>query len=397
MYRGFDVYAGEEFEVAWLSDDEAMRLLGFLDSYIPRREQGLSWLYCPLRPAFERDYDRGPLGRNCVRGNAARCSRALGGRVSVSGLELSLVIPVYNGSPTIASVVEGVCAVLAPVRHEIVLVNDGSSDSSEEACNGLAARFPDTVSFVQLSRNFGEHAALLAGLRRTSGEYVATMDDDGQNPPDQLLVLLEQIRAQGLDVVYGRYREKQHSWFRNCGSWFTNAVATVVLKKPADLYLSSFKVMSRFLVDTVVRYSGPYPYLDGLILQATRRVGQVEVEHRERQAGRSGYNFRRLLGLWSNMFLGFSIAPLRLANLVGMATSLLSLVLLVGIVLDKLFISPNVTVGIPTVLVCVTFFAGVQLWVLGMVGEYVGRVFLQLQGKPQVVVRYERLRSQRPA
>lgn len=316
---------------------------------------------------------------------------------SVSGLELSLVIPVYNGSETITSVVDKVCAVLAPVRHEIVLVNDGSSDSSEEACNRLAARFPDSVTFLQLSRNFGEHAAVLAGLRRTSGQYVATMDDDGQNPPDQLLVLLDQIREQGVDVVYGRYRQKQHSWFRNFGSWFTNAVATVVLKKPADLYLSSFKIMSRFLVDTVVRYSGPYPYLDGLILQSTQRIGQVEVEHRERQAGRSGYNLRRLLALWSNMFLGFSIAPLRLANLVGVATSLLSLVLLVAIVLDKLFINPDVTVGIPTVLVCVTFFAGVQLWVLGMVGEYVGRVFLQLQGKPQAVVRYERLRSRKPA
>ncbi len=192
-------------------------------------------------------------------------------------------------------------------------------------------------------------------------------------------------------MVYGRYREKRHSRLRNWGSWFTNAVATVVLKKPPELYLSSFRVMSRFLVKAVTRYRGPYPYLDGLILQATQRIGQIEVEHRQRQGGRSGYNLRRLVRLWSNMFLGFSIAPLRLATLGGMAVSLLSFVLLVAIVVDKLFFSPNVTVGIPTVLVCLTFFAGVQLWVLGMVGEYVGRVFLQLHGKPQAVVRYERL------
>lgn len=309
----------------------------------------------------------------------------------MSGAELSLVIPVYNGSETIVAVVEEIRSALAGLSHEIVLVNDGSSDASEAVCNRLAARYPETVTFVQLSRNFGEHAAVLAGLRRTRGRYVATLDDDGQNPPDQIPLLLDYARAHDLDVVYGRYREKRHSRLRNWGSWFTNAVATVVLKKPPELYLSSFRVMSRFLVKAVTRYRGPYPYLDGLILQATQRIGQIEVEHRQRQGGRSGYNLRRLLRLWSNMFLGFSIAPLRLATLGGMAVSLLSFVLLVAIVVDKLFFSPNVTVGIPTVLVCLTFFAGVQLWVLGMVGEYVGRVFLQLHGKPQAVVRYERL------
>ena len=309
----------------------------------------------------------------------------------MSGAELSVVIPVYNGSETIVAVVEEVQSALAGLSHEIVLVNDGSSDASEAVCNRLAARYPETVTFVQLSRNFGEHAAVLAGLRRTRGRYVATMDDDGQNPPDQILLLLDYARAHDLDVVYGRYREKRHSRLRNWGSWFTNAVATVVLKKPPELYLSSFRVMSRFLVKAVTRYRGPYPYLDGLILQATQRIGQIEIEHRQRQGGRSGYNLRRLVRLWSNMFLGFSIAPLRLATLGGMAVSLLSFVLLVAIVVDKLFFSPNVTVGIPTVLVCLTFFAGVQLWVLGMVGEYVGRVFLQLHGKPQAVVRYERL------
>jgi undecaprenyl-phosphate 4-deoxy-4-formamido-L-arabinose transferase len=311
----------------------------------------------------------------------------------VNVIDLSVVIPVYNGSQTIGAVVEAVRAVLASIRFEIVLVNDGSRDSSESVCASLAARHPDTVSFVQLARNFGEHAAVLAGVRRTTGDYVATMDDDGQNPPDQLLVLLEAIRDRGLDVVYGRYREKRHGLFRNLASVLTNRVATVMLKKPADLYLSSFKIMNRFLADRVAEYRGPYPYLDGLIPQTTERVGQVDVEHRERLSGRSGYTLRRLLSLWSNMFLGFSIAPLRCATLAGLATAALSLPLLVAIVVDKLFIAPNVTVGIPTVLVCLTFFSGMQLFVLGAVGEYVGRAFLQLHGKPQSVVRYERMRD----
>ncbi len=244
------------------------------------------------------------------------------------------------------------------------------------------------MTFVQLSRNFGEHAAVLAGLRRTRGRYVATLDDDGQNPPDQIPLLLDYARAHDLDVVYGRYREKRHSRLRNWGSWFTNAVATVVLKKPPELYLSSFG-HDRFLVKAVTPTAALS--LPGRpVLQATQRLARSRWSIAiAKPAGAA--TTRRLLRLWSNMFLGFSIAPLRLATLGGMAVSLLSLPLLIAIILDKLFIAPNVTIGIPTVLVCLTFFAGVQLWVLGMVGEYVGRVFLQLHGKPQAVVRYERL------
>lgn len=308
-------------------------------------------------------------------------------------IQLSVVIPVYNGGASIEAVVDAVRAALADIRFEIVLVDDGSVDDSGKICRDLADRDPDTVTFIEHARNFGEHSAVLTGLRRASGRYVATMDDDGQNPPDQLPILLDAIRARKLDVVYGRYREKRHGYFRNLGSWFTNAVATWVLRKPPNLYLSSFKIMSRLVVDAVASYEGPYPYLDGLILQATQRVGQVEVEHRSRDAGRSGYTLRKLLRLWCNMFLGFSIAPLRCATLLGLATSAATLPLLAGIVVDKLFINPDVTVGVPTVLVCLTFFAGAQLFVLGMVGEYVGRVFLQFQGKPQSVIRYERLRN----
>jgi undecaprenyl-phosphate 4-deoxy-4-formamido-L-arabinose transferase len=308
-------------------------------------------------------------------------------------VELSVVVPVHNGSQTIEPVVDALHGALMSVRFEIVLVNDGSTDESEAVCQRLVAKYPKTVSFVQLARNFGEHSAVLAGLRRTAGAFVATVDDDGQNPPDQLLILLDYIRSHPLDVVYGRYRQKQHNWFRNLGSRFTNAVASAMLKKPRGLYLSSFKIMSRLVVDALVRYSTPFPYLDGMILEVTQRLGQVEVEHRERLAGRSGYTLRKLIRLWSNMFLGYSIAPLRGATIVGLGTSALSAMFLVWTVFDRLYINPRVAIGVPTVLVCVTFFAGVQLFVMGVVGEYVGRVFLHLNGKPQFIVRYERTSS----
>ncbi len=311
-------------------------------------------------------------------------------------VELSVVIPVYNGSRTIEQVVDDLHAVLTSVPFEVVLVNDGSTDESEAACQKLVAKYPRTVSFIQLARNFGEHSAVLAGLRRSVGAYVATLDDDGQNPPDQLLVLLDCVRTHGFDVVYGRYRSKRHNWFRNLGSWFTNAVASVMLRKPRGLYLSSFKIMSRLVVDALGMYQAPFPYLDGMILETTRRIGQVDVEHRERQDGRSGYTLRKLFCLWSNMFLGYSIAPLRWATLAGLGTSALSALFLVWTVFDRLYINPGVTIGIPTVLVCVTFFTGVQLFVMGVVGEYVGRVFLHLNGKPQVIVRYECTANDKP-
>ncbi len=304
-------------------------------------------------------------------------------------VELSVVIPVFNGSGTIEEVVDGLHAVLTSALFEVVLVNDGSTDESETICQKLVAKYPRSVSFIQLARNFGEHSAVLAGLRRTIGAFVATLDDDGQNPPDQLLVLLDCVRNHGYDVVYGRYRSKQHSWFRNVGSWFTNAVACVMLQKPRGLYLSSFKIMSRLVVDALVTYQAPFPYLDGMILETTQRIGQVDVEHRERKTGRSGYTLRKLFRLWTNMFLGYSIAPLRWATMAGLGTSVLSALFLVWTVFDRLYINPGVTIGVPTVLVCVTFFTGVQLFVMGVVGEYVGRVFLHLNGKPQVIVRYE--------
>ena len=195
--------------------------------------------------------------------------------------ELSFVIPVYNGSRTIGRVVEKIQRIYGDTAFEVVLVNDGSSDDSEQVCARLAAENP-TVTFVHLARNFGEHAAVLAGLHQTKGRYVAVLDDDGQNPPEEVRRLHRAIVAEGKDVVYGRYRVKKHGWFRNLGSRFNDRVANVMLGKPRGLYLSSFKIMNRFVVEEITRYHGAFPYVDGLILRTTQSLGQVEVEHRDR-------------------------------------------------------------------------------------------------------------------
>ena len=303
-------------------------------------------------------------------------------------VELSLVIPVYNGSRSIGAVVDQIHQSFSHLDFEVVLVNDGSTDESEQVCRSLVERHPETVRFVHLARNFGEHNAVLAGLNHASGSYVATLDDDGQNPPREVLPMYDAIRTGDYDVVFGRYRVKRHSAFRNLGSWLNDRVANLILGKPPDLYLSSFKVMNRFIVDEITKYTGPFPHIDGLILRATRNLGQIDVEHLSRSEAGSNYTFSKLFLLWLNMFLNFSIASLRVATVAGVSIALLSGLLMVGIVFDKLYLNPDVAIGIPTVLLFIVFFSGIQLVILGVIGEYLGRLFLDHSKNPQFTVRY---------
>src|SRR2546430_17226277 len=240
-----------------------------------------------------------------------------------AGPELSLVIPVYNGSRTIGPLVEQAIKIFGSTSVEIVLVNDGSEDDSEKVCAELAEKFPQNVVFVHLSRNFGEHSAVLAGFTQSHGRYNAVLADDGQNPAEEVVRMVDELKRKNYDVVYGHYIEKKHSWFRNLGSRFNDRIATLMLHKPRDLYLSSFKVMNRFLVNEIIKYRGSYPYTDGLIYRVTRNIGQIPVEHRASQSGQSRYTLRRLVRLWLNMFLNFSIQPSRISVYVGLVASCL--------------------------------------------------------------------------
>ena len=301
--------------------------------------------------------------------------------------EIAVVIPVFNGAASIAEVVTRIGQVFRERSHEIVLVDDGSADDSARVCRALVDGAPLSIRFIQLSRNFGEHSAVLAGLARTDSKYIAVLDDDGQNPPEELPRMLAELDRRELDVIYGKYSERQHHWFRQLGSSFNDRVANIMLRKPPDLYLSSFKVMNRFIVREIIKYSGPFPYIDGLICRTSNRLGQIDVQHAARIAGRSNYSLVRLVRLWLNMFLGFSIVPLRVASLLGLLPAASSLIWLLAIIVDKLWVNPAVTVGVPTVLACICLFSGVQLMVLGMLGEYLGRVHLSTNGQPQYIVR----------
>lgn len=298
---------------------------------------------------------------------------------------VSVVVPVFNSEATLEALVERLRAALAGRYDlEVVLVNDGSADGSAEVCRGLAHRHP-WVRFVNLSRNFGEHNAVMAGLRYASGDCAVIIDDDFQNPPEEVASLVEKL-AEGHDVVFSHYERKRHSAFRNFGSWLNNAVASVLLQKDPDLYLSSFKALNRFLIDEIARYEGPYPYIDGLILRVTRRIGTQPVAHHERSVGRSNYTLRRLLRLWLNMFTNFSILPLRVASLAGLVFAVAGLVFAVIFALERLA-NPDLPAGWASIVVIVLVVSGVQLFALGMIGEYLGRLFLKDNGSPMFVAR----------
>jgi len=242
------------------------------------------------------------------------------------------------------------------------------------------------VTYVEHARNFGEHNAVMTGLRHVRGAYVITMDDDLQNPPEEVVRLYDHARLGQWDVVYTRYAVKQHAGWRNLGSRFANAVADRLLDKPKGLYLSSFRCMSALVVQSVTRYQGPYPYVDGLIMQVTQRIDSIEVRHLPRIEGRSNYNLTRLVRLWLNLATSFSLAPLRLAIFAGVFMALLGTVGAVATIAEALILRDTPS-GWASTMTVILLVAGVQSMILGVLGEYVGRTFLSANGKPQGAVR----------
>jgi len=298
---------------------------------------------------------------------------------------LSIVIPLFNSALTLPALCQELSALAISGGFELILVNDGSRDATEEIALKLTRESRIPITFLSLSRNFGEHNAVLAGLRASKGHYVVTMDDDLQNPPSEVLKLLAAAEAEKRDVMYAIYDRKEHASWRNLGSRFTNHIADHVVEKPRKLYLSSFRCITRLVADEVAKSRSPYPYIDGLIFQITQNAGAVPVRHVGRGQGKSGYTFRKLVRLWISMLVNFSILPLRLMTVAGMITSVLGFLAVVEVVLEHL-LKQNPT-GWSSTMAAILLLSGIQLLLLGIMGEYVGRIYLGVSDKPQSVVR----------
>lgn len=303
-------------------------------------------------------------------------------------IQLSIIIPVYFGQNTIGELVDHLMGVLTShfQYFEVVLINDGSRDNSHEVCIVLTEKYPHHLRYFELARNFGEHSAVMAGLNFSRGDSAVIIDDDFQNPPEEILKLYEKMKVTNADVVFGYYDKKKHSFIRNLGSWFNDIVANLMLGKPKNLYLCSFKLIHRRLIDELVSYRGPFPYIDGLILRSTCHFEKQLVSHSDRKIGKSNYTFRKLISLWSNVFVNFSLIPLRLSLFLGFLSSFFGILCAIYFIIEKIQ-EPHLPVGWASTIVSILFIGGIQLIVVGVVGEYVGRVYLSNTGTPQFVVR----------
>lgn len=301
--------------------------------------------------------------------------------------KVSFVIPCYRSEKTLPGVIDEIRTTmdgLSEYTYEIILVNDCSPDNTFETIKELAAKY-DNITGISLARNFGQHAALMAGFGKVSGDIIVCLDDDGQTPACEVNKLLEGIRS-GSDVVYARYTNKQHSSFRNFGSRVNERMTRIMLGKPKELYVSSYFAARRFVVDEMLKYTNCYPYVIGLVLRTTKNITNVDVNHRKREIGTSGYTLSKLLGLWMNGFTAFSVKPLRIATFSGVCFAILSLIYGIYTIIKK-FVRPDVPVGYSALICAVIFMGSMLMIMLGLAGEYIGRSYMALNESPQYVIR----------
>lgn len=302
--------------------------------------------------------------------------------------KISFCIPCYRSEQTLPKVVEEINDTMSKMTdkydYEIVLVNDCSPDDTYGVIEKLAAN-QDNILGINLAKNFGQHAALMAGFHYISGDILVCLDDDGQTPADEVGKLLQAIED-GQDVAYARYEHKKHSLFRNFGSWVNEKMLQFLLKKPKELYVSSYFAARRFVVDEMLKYDKSYPYVIGLVLRSTNRIVNVDINHREREIGTSGYTLGKLLTLWMNGFTAFSVTPLRVSTYTGSIFAVCGFIYGIYTII-KHFVVAQAPMGYDSLMSALMFIGGMILMMLGLVGEYIGRMYIGMNSAPQYVIR----------
>ena len=301
--------------------------------------------------------------------------------------KLSFVIPCYGSETTIEIVVNEIRETLKQrpeYDYEIILVNDCSPDRVWPRIRALALA-DSHITGIDLAKNFGQHAALMAGYRHCTGDLIISLDDDGQTPACELFTLVDKMK-EGWDVVYASYAHKMHSGFRNFGTWMNERMTESLIGKPKGLRVTSYFIMRRFIADEILRYENAYPYIEGLIFRATRNIANVPVTHHERMVGESGYTFSKLLALWFNGFTAFSVKPLRIATFCGSACACIGFLYGIYVVIRKL-VDSSIEMGWSSIIASIFFLCGLILIMLGMIGEYIGRIYISINNAPQYTIR----------
>lgn len=304
-------------------------------------------------------------------------------------MKLSFVIPCYRSQNTVMKVVDEIEATVKQrpeYDYEIILVNDGSPDKVWNVINERALS-DEHVKGINLAKNFGQHCALMAGFNYVKGDYIIALDDDGQSPAYETFKLVDELEK-GYDVVYASYPETHQTAFRRWGSDFAKKVSDYMLDvKDDDRKGSSFYIVRRYVIDEIIKYDHSYPYIAGLLLRATRNMSCIQVQQRDRLEGSSGYNLRTLLALWMNMFTAFSVKPLRIASYSGFAIAFFGLLCALYVIIKKLFIQPDMEAGWSSTISLIMIMGGMIMIILGLIGEYIGRIYICINRSPQFVIK----------
>lgn len=301
--------------------------------------------------------------------------------------KLSFIIPCYLSEGLVSGVIKEIIKTVEGKNpFEIIAVNDASPDNVLKELKEAAEK-DERIKVIDLAKNGGKHCALMAGYSRATGDIIVGVDDDGQCPVDCVYKLISPLE-EGYDIALAKYPLKKQSKIKNMGSYVNDKMACSFLGKPKDLKLSNFYAVKRFVLEEVLKYKNPYPYIDGLFLRSTDKIINVEMQERERKAGKSGYTLKKSLKLFMNGFTAFSVKPLRFSSILGFITALLGFLFAVAVVVKKA-INPLVPSGYSSIMAVLLFVGGVIMMLLGVIGEYIGRIYISINNSPQYVIREE--------
>lgn len=302
---------------------------------------------------------------------------------------ISFILPCYGSEKTIEFVVNEIRQTVSQKQaydYEIIAVNDCSPDKVWDVLLKLAEQ-DQKVKLLGLAKNMNRPGAVMAGLGRASGEYIVVMDDDGQCPMDRFWDLLAPVEGD-YDVSMADYPQRKQSMFKNFGTVVNQKMTQYMLDRPKDLQFTNFMVMRQYIAKEICKYTNPYPYMTGLILRTTRRIACVPMEERSRHSGSSGFTFKKMLSLWMNGLTAFSIKPLRLSTLLGVVLAIVGFLYGLFVVVRKI-IHPSISAGYSSIMAILLLVSGVLMLMLGLIGEYIGRIYISLNNSPQYVIRDE--------